>query len=192
MILTMGPKLWSISLLFLLQAGTLLSSPNCPIYGAEFPRPQRLAESNPWRLAIQNLTATFDDIESNVAENTSYSIQVFSTNPGPRILFERYHTAANLSPYTPGVKKVDADTVYRYGSVTKLYAVLTFLVEAGDKYFNHAITEFIPELAALSAARAGQSDEEQLRSVDWDDVTILALASQMAGIERDRKSRASS
>jgi CubicO group peptidase (beta-lactamase class C family) len=159
------------------------SNPNCPIYGAEFPNPRQVADMPGWKAAMKNLSDVFDGVEA-AATNYSFSVQIFSTNPGPPILFERFHTAQTLPSNTTGVKKVDADTVYRIGSVTKLFTVLAFLAEAGDKYFNHPITDFVPELAEISAKRAN-TPLDNLRTVDWDDINIQSLLAQMSGIERD-------
>ncbi|KAK8055214.1 beta-lactamase/transpeptidase-like protein [Apiospora rasikravindrae] len=171
--------------LCLLSFGVPLAraNPNCPIYGAEFPKPQRLTESAIWKSAMENLTATFDSIDPQ-AINYSYTVQVFSTNPGPPILFERFTTARDLPKNTTGVKKVDVDTVFRIGSVTKIFTVLTFLAETGDQYFNRPITDFIPELQDI-VNRRGNETVDELRTVKWEDITIEALLSQMSGIERD-------
>ncbi|KAI1876730.1 uncharacterized protein JN550_000802 [Neoarthrinium moseri] len=173
---------WIIAL-FSVLAAQALSAPNCPIYGAEFPKPPQLAENPIWKAAMQNLSTVFDGVEAD-AKNYSFSVQIFSTNPGPPILFERFHTAQNLPSNTTGVKKVDAHTVYRIGSVTKIFTALAFLAEAGDKYFSHPITDFVPELAAINAKRANAPVDE-LRTVDWEDINIQSLLSQMSGIERD-------
>lgn len=162
------------------------SNPNCPIYGAEFPAPRQVADMPGWKAAMKNLSDVFDGVEA-AARNYSFSVQIFSTNPGPPILFERFHTAQDLPSNTTGVKKVDANTVYRIGSVTKLFTVLAFLAEVGDKYFSHPITEFVPELAEISSKRANEP-LDSLRTVDWDDINIQSLLSQMAGIERDCES----
>ncbi|KAK8050326.1 beta-lactamase family protein [Apiospora phragmitis] len=150
----------------LLRAALALASPHCPIYGAEFPKPQRLTESAIWKAAMENLTATFDAVDPT-AVNYSYTVQVFSTNPGPPILFERCTTAQNLPSNTTGVKKVDVDTVFRIGSVTKIYTVLAFLAETGVNGYP------------------GNETVDELRTVKWEDITIEALLSQMSGIERD-------
>lgn len=102
------------------------------------------------------VTAVFDYIDtSNITgiDLFSYSIQIFSTNPGsPPVLWERYRTAKNLPANTTGVKKVDGDTVYRLGSVTKVYTVLTWLAERGDVEWNQPVTKYVPELKGLSGA----------------------------------------
>jgi hypothetical protein len=165
------------------------AGPGCPLIGPEFPPPQHLSTHPIFQQAIQNLTAVFSFIEtSNTtgSSNYSYSVQVFSTNPGLPLLFERYHTAPNLpSLNSTGVKEVGPDTVYRLGSLTKVFTVLAFLSEAGDVHFNEPITKFVPELAELNAKTMGV--EDPLRNVDWDDVTIGSLAAQMSGIARDCK-----
>jgi CubicO group peptidase (beta-lactamase class C family) len=168
---------------FLLQAAQVLANPNCPIYGAEFPKPTRLEDSPAWQAAMQNLSSSIDYLAQSAA-NYSFSVQVFSNNPGSPILYEKFHTAPNLPSNTTGVKTVDANTVYRIGSVTKIFTVLAFLAEAGDKYFNHPITEFIPELSSLSASRQQPADSD-IRTVDWEDINLISLITQMSGIERD-------
>jgi hypothetical protein len=57
-----------------------------------------------------------------------------------------------------------------------------FMVEAGDQYFTRPITDFVPELAqaALDATTSGT-----INATQWEDITIGALASQIAGIARD-------
>lgn len=169
-------------LLSLLSFGAplVLANPNCPIYGAEFPKPQRLTDSAIWKTAMENLKTTFDDLDQK-AVNYSFTVQLFSTNPGPPVLFERFHTAQNLPSNTTGVKKVDIDTVFRLGSVTKIYTVLAFLAETGDKYFNHPITEFVPELQDI-VNRRGDGPVDELRSVKWEDITIEALLSQVRNL----------
>ncbi|KAK7988481.1 Pirin-like protein [Apiospora arundinis] len=172
-----------LSYLVSFGAPLVLANPNCPIWGAEFPKPQHLADNAIWKAAMANLTATFDAVDKTAA-NYSYTVQLFSTNPGPPILFERFTTAQNLPSNTTGVKKVDANTVFRLGSVTKIFTVLAYLAETGDKYFNHPITEFIPELQDI-VNRRGNGPVDEVRTVKWEDITVEALLSQMSGIERD-------
>ncbi|KAJ4346449.1 uncharacterized protein N0V89_010378 [Didymosphaeria variabile] len=164
-----------------------LAAPNCPLIGPEFPAPYNL-ESHPiWQAAIQNITNVFQFIDdSNITgvDLFSYSLQIFSTNPGSPILWERHRTAKDLPINTTGVKKVDGNTVYRLGSVTKVFTVLTFLAEAGDVYWTTSITKFIPELAKYEG-RSSQPDFDPVRETDWDDITIGSLASQVSGLGRD-------
>jgi hypothetical protein len=171
----------------LAQLPTSFAAPNCPLLGPEFPPPQRLSAHPTWKKAVDNITAVFDYIDtSNITgvDTFSYSIQIFSTNPGPPILWERHRTAKDLPANTTGVKKVDGDTVYRLGSVSKAFTVLAFLAEVGDVHWNQPITKYIPELANHSA-RSTSADFDSVRETDWDDITIGALASQVSGVGRD-------
>jgi hypothetical protein len=174
----------------LAQVPVTLAAPNCPLIGAEFPPPQRLAEHPRWKTAVANLTAVFDYIDvSNITgvDRFSYSIQIFSTNPGPPILWERHRTAKDLPTNTTGVKTVDADTVYRLGSVSKVFTVLAFLAEVGDADWNQPITKYIPELAKRSGT-GSSADFDSVRQTAWEDITIGSLASQVSGLGRDCKS----
>jgi hypothetical protein len=182
---------WVPGLLALAQLPISKAAPNCPLIGPEFPPPKRLAEHPKWKAAIANITAVFDYIDtSNITgvDKFSYSLQVFSTNPGAPILWERYRTAKNLPKNTTGVTTVDRDTVYRLGSVTKVYTVLAFLAEAGDVQWNSPITKYVPELAKLSTNGSSSDGFDDVRQTAWDDITLGALASQVSGIGRDCKS----
>jgi len=162
---------------------------NCPLYGPIFPKPQNLSSSAPIQAAIQNLTAVFaarDADNSTGGFTNSYSVQVFSTSDtGTTPLFQHYHTAQNLSSLnSTGVTQIDADTVYRIGSLTKIFTVYTFLAEAGDIHFNSPITDYVPELAAL----VKNTTANAIKRVAWENITIGELASHMAGIASDSES----
>lgn len=161
--------------------------PNCPYPGPAFPKPTALASSDRIKTAIANLTATFDargmDPSTN-PDGTSWSIQVFSASDPDedKPVWSHYHTATDLlAADTPGVKSIDGNTVYRLGSVTKIFTILTFLIEAGDTYWNTPVTQWVPELELL----AGKAQYDPIMNVDWDSITLQDLASHMAGIVRD-------
>ncbi|KAK4220309.1 D-alanyl-D-alanine-carboxypeptidase/endopeptidase AmpH [Rhypophila decipiens] len=184
-----------LSLVLLLVSSclpTVLSAPNCPPQGPVFEKPRNFATSAAIRSALANLTATFaardkDNSPSVLSNETSYSIQVFSTGPNTPNVFEWHHTAelmtSRLNASSPGVKKAGPDTVYRLGSLTKVFTVYTWLAQDGDQKWNEPITKYVPELAA--AAKQGNAKSDGVRYVDWDEVTVGALASQMGGIIRD-------
>ncbi|OTB10938.1 hypothetical protein K445DRAFT_386396 [Daldinia sp. EC12] len=161
--------------------------PNCPYPGPAFPKPTALASSDIIKTAIANLTATFDargmDPKTN-PNGTSWSIQIFSASDPDEDepVWSHYHTATDLlAADTPGVKSIDGSTVYRLGSVTKIFTILTFLIEAGDTYWNTPVTQWVPELELL----AGKAQYDPIMNVDWDSITLQDLASHMAGIVRD-------
>jgi len=181
----LGPILGLFGLVSLAHAGY-----NCPMFGQEFPFPQDLDADPVFQKGLQDVTrvmAAYDDSMAGTPAEFSYSLQIYSTNPGPEVLWERFHTAANLGTFgSGGVTTVDRATVYRLGSVSKIFTVLAFLAKDGNQHFNDPITKYIPELAAIREAQLQNPDP--LNDVEWDDITIAALASQMAGIVRDCRS----
>jgi CubicO group peptidase (beta-lactamase class C family) len=64
---------------------------------------------------------------------------------------------------TVGVKNVNSHSQYRIGSISKLFTVYTFLIEAGDVKFNDPITKYVPELAA-----SARHEQNAVDSVDWE------------------------
>jgi hypothetical protein len=196
-------------LIALLLASVAFAAPNCPPLGPVFEPPTNLLANDAIRAAIANLTSTFqarDADNSTGAFSTSYSLEVFSTASDSPLVFSWHHTAPNLT-YTPpsnssnstgapysntssttaahvGVSKVDGNTVYRLGSLTKIFTILTWLVQDGDAKWNEPITKYVPELAAV----ADRAKSDPVSNVAWGDVTIGALASQLSGAVRDCKS----
>ncbi|KAI1270955.1 beta-lactamase/transpeptidase-like protein [Xylaria sp. FL0933] len=150
----------------------------CPLEGPVFPKPLQISESDAVKAAISNLTETFKGITDN-AQNYSFALEVFSAHE-PDPVFSVLHTAPKLATLnTTGVKTVDGDTVFRLGSLTKVYTIYTFLVNAGDTIWNEPITKYVPELQTL----ANRSDP--VADTAWEKVTIGGLATQMTGIPRD-------
>jgi CubicO group peptidase (beta-lactamase class C family) len=158
---------------------------NCPLYGPIFPQLQHPGNSSIIQETIANLTALFEAIDADNSTgtgNNSYAVKIFSINDQYPTLFEHYHTSPNLANQSsPGVKNVDGDTIWRLGSVTKIFTIFTWLAEAGDSYFVDPITKHVPELAALVANKSGDA----ISRVAWEDITIGELASQMSGISND-------
>lgn len=169
-----------VLLLFVCSATSAFQ--NCPLLGPVFPRPTRLSSS----LAFQNATVALQDaIDAAIAagtiqtSNSSFSIEMFSAHEADP-LFEFHKTSPGLAD-SPGTKVVDSNSIYRIGSISKLFTVYLFLIEAGDVHFNEPVTKYIPELAAV----ADKAEQDPISYVDWNHVTIGDLASQLAGVGRD-------
>ncbi|KAI1757514.1 beta-lactamase/transpeptidase-like protein [Xylaria castorea] len=173
-----------ISLLLWSWVSPVFGIPFCPFPGAAFPKPANLAESPAIQAALSSLTAafeTYDQTSSNNPNGTSWSLQIFSAS-SDEPLWEHYHTANNLLDNDEsGNVTIGPDTIYRLGSLTKIFTMLTFLAEAGDSYLNDPVTKYVPELEALAA----KALSDPIMSVDWSSVTLGSLASHMAGIIRD-------
>lgn len=163
----------------------------CPILGGDYPAPTNLSSSSTIQSATYNLTkllnttiltgnSTHGPVQMNT---TSMSISIFSTSdPANSPFFQYHYTSPTLANVTNGVKTVDFSSIYRIGSMSKLFTVYTLLAEVGDGHWNEPVTKWVPELAA-----AATSQQNAMESVQWSDITLGDLANQMSGISRDCK-----
>jgi CubicO group peptidase (beta-lactamase class C family) len=178
----------TISSLALVAAahGASVQLTDCSLLGPVYPMPANLTASR----AIQKAQSTFSQQLSQLMRNgssiwgpvnsvnTSISLAVFSPQ-SQDLLAEFHHIGTG-----PGVKAhltsgvLNADTIYRTGSVGKLLSVYTFMVKLGTKYWNEPVSKYIPELADLAVPNAVQN-------FNWTEVTIGSLAGQMSGLPRD-------
>lgn len=185
------------SLLFLLLATATHFAPSlvaakqpCPLYGPLFPKPSgdTLLQNAAIKAAAKSLDEIFpkyiDHDNTTGADHFSYSVEVFSgSTEAP--LWSHYWTAPNLGGFnSSGVKKVDTNTVYRIGSITKIFTVLAFLVSVGDTKWNEPVTKYLPELKKLADKTPGGN----MMVPDWEEVTLGGLAGQTSGLVRDCES----
>jgi len=174
------------SVIFFASA-TLAFTP-CPILGPVFEPPSSLCTAKLFQTGLRNLTTSLDDaIKSSqtpfgpiVSNWTSFSIGIFNATDK---LFSYQYSSPTLRKGTEGVKTVTEDSIYRIGSGSKLITAYLFLLEAGAEYWNRTVTEFLPELE--EAAKKCSAKEEPINCIDWDEVTLGAMASHMAGLPRD-------
>ncbi|GAB1318372.1 Penicillin-binding protein 4 [Madurella fahalii] len=158
-----------------LAAAGLTLGQNCPVLGPAYPDvvdPGSSRALNAARVAFDKeiTQALSSDLVGN---GTSFSIQVFSSHSDTPI-YERYYTAAGLSLN----KSVDAETLYRLASISKLMTVYTMLTELSEKHWNDPITDYVPELVTAG-------DVDAVDSTAWSEVTLGSLASHMGGVSRD-------
>ena len=93
-----------------------------------------------------------------------------------------YWTAPSLKNFnSSGVITVDANTVFRIGSITKVFTVLTFLATVGDGIWNDPITKHLPEIHDI----ASEESKGAIFTPDWESITVGSLASQTSGLIRD-------
>lgn len=177
-----------ISTLFLVQLATANTS-LCPLLGPDFPPPRNISQNPGFRGAINSFSNTIQQVLSTSGGDSSYgqldstnntfSINIFSTlSDDP--LYKYHYTAPRFSNGSIGAKTVDGDTVFRVGSISKLITVFALLIEKGDANLNDPVTKYVPELR--NAPNTGT-----VNSVQWNDVTLGALASHMSGIGRECK-----
>ncbi|KAK4222503.1 beta-lactamase-like protein 2 [Podospora fimiseda] len=158
---------------------------NCPLYGTLLPKPTNFLK----HIGIQTAASILDDIflryidnEKSVgSEYFSYAVEVFSAAED-KPLWSHYWTAPSLKNFnSSGVITVDANTVFRIGSITKVFTVLTFLATVGDGIWNDPITRHLPEIEAIAA----NATKGAIFTPDWDSITVGSLASQTSGLIRD-------
>lgn len=166
----------------LIQSG---QSASCRPFNSVYPAP-RNTSNDLITSTSQGVNALFAELLQNetivaVTNSTSFSLQLYSLHDSEPIM-TYHHTAPSLASSEEGVTEVDSDTVYRIASISKALTVYTYLLATGDSSFNDPITKYVPELAEYAAI---QNSSDTLGTVDWDSITVGALASQLSGISRD-------
>ncbi len=153
------------------------ASPHCPPLGADLPAPKAPSST----AAVASAASVFGDTFSGITRTLNYSaisIGVQSIHEDKPLL-ELFYTPPNTG--TRGVKKVDANTVYRMGSLTKVFPALSVLKLAGAN-FDDPVTKYLPQLRDLKKEQAVNND---ITTVEWDSVTLGGLASHLSGVGTD-------
>lgn len=178
-----------LPILLILRADQAYSqvTTNCPLLGPVFPAPTAPAASTAVRKAQSSFPSYLNSLlRTGVTEygtldtqTTSFSINIFSAHEDTS-LFSYHYAAPGLNgSLTSG--KLDDDTMYRIGSLSKLLTVYTLLVEVGNENLDDPVTKYVPELAAAAA----EDGKNELHNIKWEDITIRALGSHLSGIPRD-------
>ncbi|KAI1748962.1 beta-lactamase/transpeptidase-like protein [Xylaria castorea] len=170
--------------LLALAAKVFATNPSaCALAGPGFPSPSGLSNSSMLNEGIAEFEKSLSSVQLGLqANDTAWAVALFSSKEN-KTLYEHYYTP----PIDVGVSKVDSNSIFRIGSVSKVFSVWSFLIEVGDKYFNDPITKYIPELANLTY-NGGSDQQEVYNDIDhvrWEEVTLGQLASHAAGILRD-------
>ena len=149
----------------------------CPPLGPVLPAPRSANQNTNVKVAASTLKATFDAQFKSRINSSAISVGVKSLHEDDW-LFNYHFTPPSLSGL--GTKSVDENTIYRVGSISKLIPVLTLLRTAGVS-MEDPLTKYIPAL------RNNGTQASEISSVSWNDITIGALASHLAGIATDCK-----
>ena len=188
--ITPAPSLASAVLICWLVCGFVQSqsTANCPLLGPVLPASSKPSAST----AVKSARAQFPGIleaalATGLPDNltTSFSINVFS-GFDDESLFNFHYSAPGLNGSLPS-GKLDNDTIYRIGSLSKLLTVYTFLDQAGFASLQDPITRWVPELAAAATNTTCKPVGDEVDQTTWSDITIDALMSHMAGLPRDCK-----
>ena len=153
----------------------------CPILGPVFPGGFDLTKSEAIQNAKEELSSIFETLLTSgviPSNQTSFTIDVFSTSTNES-LYSYAHSASALdASLTAGV--LNEETIFRTGSVSKLYTAYAIIVHAGIEVLDHPVTQYLPELA-------GNSREDALNKIIWEDVTVGALAAHQGGAGGPRR-----
>ncbi|KAF9241899.1 hypothetical protein DTO013E5_6874 [Penicillium roqueforti] len=173
-------SLWALSALaFSVKA---IQTTGCPILGPAFPAPTALSEDPTFLSKAEELTSKLNDaIKNGSLPAISFAVQVFSSEEDDAP-FDFYHTDDPVKVGSVGVQEVDEDTMFRIGSISKLWTMFLFMTLEGTQYFHEPVSKYVPELRTnYSAAQA----KDTINYLQWSDVTIGELASHQAGLARD-------
>ena len=169
-------------LLFMLDSyANATKNGHCPPSGPVLPAPSAPSSHDNVKLSVEALAEQFK-LFTGAFERTAVSIGVASIYEEQPIL-DLHHTPSKLDPR--GVDEVDRDAVYRIGSISKIFTVLAALKTEG-LHMDDPVTKYLPQLRKL---KEQQDVNNQITTVNWDKVTLQALASHMAGIPGDCKYR---
>ncbi|KAG4429582.1 hypothetical protein IFR05_014931 [Cadophora sp. M221] len=114
-------------------------------------------------------------------ENLTFSIGMFSIHD-PAAQNLQYHHISAEAKAGPGTSEISGESIYRLASVSKLFTVFASLLSFDNVQWDQSIINFIPGLSNSAFNSAGQDSAVRTK---WEEVTLRALASQIAGIPRD-------
>ncbi|KAI0106482.1 putative penicillin-binding protein [Nemania sp. FL0031] len=128
---------------------------------------------------LQSGHSDFGDFEANTS---SVSVTIVSTKDDEDTPFFDFHYSSPFLNYSDGgTDHVTKNSIYRIGSISKLFTVYTLLVGYGWESWDQPVTRYIPELREAALPNTRQPIEDAY----WDKITIGDLASQLSGIGRD-------
>ena len=170
---------------------SLTTNKICPILGPSFSRPSNIGSypafqnasrslDNAINAALINGISTYGDALFNTS---TFSIGVYSAND-EGLAYQKHFTDPTVAKSDVGVHSVDADTIYRIGSTSKLFTVLGFLSKVGYQKWYDPITLYLPE-DLFAPSKLDNISTGALPQ--WSDITIGDLASQLSGVSRDCK-----
>jgi hypothetical protein len=164
----------------------------CPLLGPVFPAPSKPSGSNAIKLATKSATNAIQAALLNATIygqldscTTSFSIEVYSAHEKGSIFTYHYSAAAFGASHRrrgKGGLKHDIPDWQRLKAADSLH-----LSGCGGRCLLQWASDeiYIPELAAYATKNAAALKTSDIDIFDWNEITVGALASHMAGITRD-------
>ena len=123
--------------------------------GPSYPAPREIS-SNSSQVAIiwKTVTATLDQtlhggglgkLASSLLENSTFSMGMFSLHDQGAQSMQYHHTSLSTLNGTVGAKSVDADTIYRVASISKLITAYAGVIELNENDWNTPLSEIFPQ-----------------------------------------------
>ncbi|TDZ35250.1 Beta-lactamase-like protein [Colletotrichum spinosum] len=151
----------------------------CPPAGLTLPSNTSPSNSTAVHLALSKIKDSLRNFTSSDALNsTAIAIGIKSAHEDST-LFQFYHTPAIAE--NGSASQVTIDTVFRAGSITKLFTVLTALQTSSIKG-SDPITKYLPQ---LNKDDSKSQDGANFSPIPWDTITVEDLASHLSGIGGD-------
>lgn len=153
----------------------------CPLDAQQYPPPTHLGQDPLFKSALKGVADALDSNSTAFPYNeTSFSIGVFTTSD-EGLAWEYHRASPLLANSSQGATSVDADSIYRIASTSKLTTAYLFLVCAGEEKWSDPIAKWVPELLD------GAPLTEDAVVPDWNKITVGDLAGHVAGVSRDCK-----
>lgn len=170
-------KVFFASLLGLAATSTarIIATDEVPLIGPSFLSNFDPSNSTAINHAKSKFPGLIDSLFSSGDLNSTdlaFHIDVFSAATNKSIYSYSHVGENSKQSVTSG--EFNDKTISRIGSVTKLFTVYAIIAKAGIEVFSHPVTKYLPELA-------GNSANDPLEEIRWEDITVGALASQQAG-----------
>lgn len=151
-----------LAMVLLAQLASAALNGHCPPLGAVLPAPEHPSACAAVQAAIYKFQNEFTSLTSGFY-GSAVSVSVKSIHQ-PEKLIDLHYTPPTRDPSSTNM--VDANTVYRIASISKIFTTLGVLREGIG--MDDPLTEHLSELGS-----------------SWDNVTIGALASHMSGFGLD-------
>lgn len=156
-------------------AATIVATDEVPLIGPAFISNFDPSSSTAVHTAKSKFPRLIENLFSEGTLNKTdlaFSIDVFSAATNKSI-YSYSHVGKDANQtLTAGV--LNDKTIARIGSVTKLFTAYALIAKGGMEVLSQPVTKFLPELA-------GNSSDDPLLRIRWEDITVGALAAQQAG-----------
>jgi CubicO group peptidase (beta-lactamase class C family) len=175
----LGPHAVALLASIILLLSRTTDSKACPPLGAVLPAPKHLSKSDVFTKATKLAGDVFSNLTSQI-KGSAISVGVKSIHESKQLLDLHFTPEVRDKK---SVDKIDGQTVYRVGSITKVFTVLAALQQAGVD-MEAPVTKYLPQLKGMVESQEVNNDITTFR---WDSITVGSLASHLSGLGRDSK-----